>query len=231
MGDTAPLEIAWLEIADPPELWQELGYAVDGDGRCVIGSVEHRLIGAPADGEPGGIVRWAVFGPDPDVVGPDGIDGLPTLLLADPYRPDPEPAPGHPNGVFRIDHLVIATSDTPRTAAELAAMGLGRRGGRTTNSAGEQVDMTFFWAGRGDPGSDVLLELSGPPAPAPEPKPARFRGIAYACGDLDATAALLAGRITTPRDAVQPGRRIAALTAAAGSSLPMAFMTPHVRHH
>lgn len=226
--DAASLEIAWLEIADPPELWQDLGYVVDGDGRCVIGSVEHRLVGQPAEeGEPGGIVRWAVFGPGPDQVGPDGIDGLPTLLLADPYRP--EEAPEHPNGVFRIDHLVIATSDTPRTAAELAAVGLERRGGRTSNSAGDQVDMTFFWAGR-DPGDAVLLELSGPPTPAPEPRPARFRGIAYASRDLDATVAHLTGRTTMPREAVQPGRRIAALTAAAGSSLPMAFMTPHVRN-
>jgi len=229
MGDPAPLEIAWLEIADPPELWQDLGYVVDGDGRCVIGSVEHRLVGPPAEeGAPGGIVRWAVYGPEPDAVGPDGIDGLPTLLLADPYRPDE--APEHPNGVFRIDHLVIGTSDTPRTADALGAVGLGRRGGRTTNSAGDQVDMTFFWAGH-DPGDAVLLELSGPPTPSPEPKPARFRGIAYACADLDATVAYLAGRTTTPRDAVQPGRRIAALTAAAGSTLPMAFMSPHVRNH
>ncbi len=227
--DVTALEIAWLEIADPPELWRDLGYTVDDDGRCVIGSVEHRLIGAPAEGEPGGLVRWAVFGPDPEALGPDGIDGLPTLLLADPYRPDD--APEHANGVFRIDHLVIGTSDTPRTAAALAAVGLGRRGGRTTNSAGDQVDMTFFWAGGGDPATDVLLELSGPPTPSPEPKPARFRGIAYASGDLDATVALLAGRTTTPRAAVQPGRRIAALTGAAGSTLPMAFMTPHVRSH
>ncbi len=229
MGDDVgpALQIAWLEIADRPELWQDLGYTVDGDGRCVIGSVEHRLVGPPADGEPGGIVRWAVFGPEPHQVGADGIDGLPTLLLADPYRPDT--APEHPNGVFRIDHLVIATSDTPRTAAALAAVGLGRRGGRTTNSAGDQVDMTFFWAGGGHTGDAVLLELSGPPTPAADPKSARFRGIAYASGDLDATVALLAGRTTAPRAAVQPGRHIAALTGAAGSSLPMAFMTPHVR--
>ncbi|MDH4363357.1 MAG: VOC family protein [Acidimicrobiia bacterium] len=221
MGDdAAPLEIAWLEIADPPELWQDLGFTVDGDGRCVIGSVEHRLVGPPNQGEPGGIVRWAVFGPGPEQVGPDGIDGLPTLLLADPYRPH-EVAP-HPNGVFRIDHLVIATSDTPRTAAEFTAVGLGRRGGRTTNSAGHQVDMTFFWAG------DVLLELSGPPTPSPDPEPAHFRGVAYASHDLDGTVALLAGRTTVPRDAVQPGRRIAALVDGVGSTLPLAFMTPHV---
>ena len=232
VGDdtVAALEIAWLEIADPPELWADLGYRVDDDGRCVIGSVEHRLVGSPepGDGGRGGIVRWAVFGPEPATIVDGAIDGLPTLLV-DPYRPDTDPDAGHPNGVFRIDHLVIATSDTPRTAAALAAVGLGRRGGRTTNSAGDDVDMTFFWAGSGADGDAVLLELSGPPTPAPEPKPARFRGIAYSCHDLDATVAYLTGRTTEPRPAVQAGRRIAALTGAAGSTLPMAFMTPHVR--
>lgn len=214
------LEIAWLEIADRPELWRSLGYTVDDDGRCVIGPVEHRLVGPSYGGgsdRDGGIVRWAVSGIDPSIA---DIDGLPTLVV-DPYIPPP--APAHPNGVFRIDHLVIATSDTPRTAAALAAVGLGRRGRRTTNSAGDAVDMTFFWSG------DTLLELAGPPTPAPTAKPARFRGIAYATTDLDATVAALAGRGTNPVDAVQPGRRIAALTGAAGSTLPMAFMTPHVR--
>lgn len=214
------MEIAWLEIADPPELWRSLGFTVDDAGRCVIGSVEHRLVGPAPAGEGtsrGGILRWVVTGVDPATV---EIDGLPTAVIT---RHEPPPPMAHPNGVFRIDHLVIGTSSTPRTAGALAAVGLARRGGRSTSSAGEQVDMTFFWAG------DTLLELSGPPRPAPDPGPARFRGIAYATADLDAAVTLLAGRTTTPRPAVQPGRRIAALTGAAGSSLPIAFMTPHTR--
>jgi hypothetical protein len=221
------MEIAWLEIADRPELWRSLGFVVDEEGRCVIGSVEHRLIGSgqvASDGDQNnhrGIVRWAVTGLnqglDPLV---NDIDGLPTAVVE---AHDQRPGFEHPNGVFRIDHLVLATSDTPRTAAALSWIGLERRGGRTTNSAGDAVDMTFFWAG------DTLVELAGPPTPAVVAKPARFAGIAYATKDLDATAALLGPRGTTPADAVQPGRRIAALTRSAGSTMPMAFMTPHVR--
>lgn len=213
------MEIAWLEIDDPPELWRDLGYVVDDDGRCVIGGVEHRLLGQ--SGSDGGVLGWAVTGVDDHALAEDGsIDGIATKVV-DEYTT--APTPDHPNGVFRIDHLVIGTSSTPRTTAAFEAVGLGRRGGRTTNSAGDSVDMTFFWAG------DTLLELAGPAAPDDTGKPARFSGIAYSSDDLDATVALLGDRSTTPVDAVQPGRRIAALTEAAGSSVPMAFMTPHVR--
>jgi Glyoxalase-like domain len=228
------MEIAWLEIADRPALWRELGFVVNDEGRCVIGSVEHRLVGSAAQSEaraapdgPGsertrprkGILRWAVSGIDP---GTTTIDGLPTTVVE---GHEPKPTSEHPNGVFKIDHLVIGTSSTPRTAGALTAAGLVRRGGRTTNSGGEAVDMTFFWAG------DTLLELAGPPTPAQTATPARFRGIAYATTDLDATVARLGSRSTTPVNAVQSGRRIAALTTEAGSTLAMAFMTPHLRTH
>ena len=210
--------IAWLEIADPPELWAGLGFTVDADGACVIGGVEHRLVGVSPDGP--GIVGWALRGhPDP----PQGdVDGLRTRWAPSHVT---RPAPTHANGVTRIDHLVVRTPDTPRTTAALETLGLRRRGHRDTNSAGEQVDMTFFWVG------DVILELAGPPRPPSDPEradqTARFAGIAYASADLDATVRRLGHRATTPRAAVQPGRRIAALRPAAGSTMPMAFMSPH----
>lgn len=208
------MEIAWLEVADDPELWRSVGFTVDDDNRCIIGGVEHRLHGPDAGR---GVIGWAVTGIDPDTT---EIDGVATEVVEHHETP---PTPLHANGVFRIDHLVIHTTDTPRTAAALAAVGLGRRGARTTNSAGDEVDMTFFWCG------DVLLEIAGPRTPKAEPAPARLSGIAYSTDDLEATVALLGDRSTTPVDAVQPGRRIAALTKDAGSSVPMAFMTPHVR--
>jgi hypothetical protein len=214
------MEIVWLDITDPPELWRDHGFEVDSDGRCVVNGVEHRLgasIPRGSDGR-GGVVGWGVSGVDLALT---DLDGIPTAVVPEQAkRPD---TPRHPNGVFRIDHLVIRTPDTPRTASRLEAAGNRRRGGRTTNSAGDAVDMTFFWAG------DTLLELAGPPTPKTDGGPARLAGIAYATDDLDATAALLGDRSTTPVDAVQAGRRIAALTADAGSAVPTAFMTPHVK--
>jgi hypothetical protein len=44
--------------------------------------------------------------------------------------------------------------------------------------------------------------------------------------DLDALAARLGDKLGPIRDAVQPGRRIATLRREAGSSVPIAFMTP-----
>ncbi len=208
------MRIAWLEIADDAELWRQLGFVVDADGRCVIGGVEHRFVGPEAGRD---AVRWVLDGP-----APDEIDGLPTGSAPGHHTP---PSPVHPNGVNRIDHLVIRTPSTPRTVASLSALGLERRGHRDTNSAGEQVDMTFFWLG------DVLLELSGPPVPNPvkATQPSRFAGIAYACADLDATKAFFGERMTDPRPAVQQGRFIGALRGEAGSTVPMAFMSPHRR--
>ncbi len=286
------VEIVWLEITDPPDLWREHGFVVDDDGRCVVNGVEHRLGSVGPDGATG-VVGWAVSGietgtgdggdsagagdrGDGGSVGIEGnpgggagagiergtagdggvgrgvvgggavsdiatgagdqagadrwsdaspgvgdIDGIPTTVV--PVQAQRPATPRHPNGVFRIDHLVIRTPDTPRTVAALEAVGNRRRGGRTTNSAGDSVDMTFFWAG------DTLLELSGPPEPRPDGGPARLAGIAFATDDLDATVALLGERSTTPVDAVQPGRRIAALNRTAGSAVPTAFMTPHVK--
>lgn len=210
------MDIAWLDIADPPELWRDIGFEVDDDGRCVVGSVEHRLVGPDPDGRRG-VVGWSVSGIDPATT---SIDGLPTSVVE---RYQPPSAPEHPNQVFRIDHLVLRTPNTPRTVDAIAAVGLERRGGRATNSAGDEVDMTFFWAG------DTLLELAGPRIPKDDDRPATFAGIAYATADLDATVSLLGERSTKPVDAVQPGRRIAALTEETGSTIPMAFMTPHVR--
>ncbi|MCP4224670.1 MAG: VOC family protein [Actinomycetia bacterium] len=213
------MEILWLEVADPPELWRELGFTVGespgGGSSCVVNGVEHRLVGRA--GTRRGVIGWGVRGIDGDIV---SIDGITTTVV---NESEPAPSTDHANGVFRIDHLVVRTPSTPRTAAALESIGLEIRGGRTTNSAGTSVDMRFAWAG------GTLLELAGPPSPEDEAKPARLAGIAYATNDLDATAAFLGDRSTTPVDAVQPGRRIAAVRSEVGSTVPIAFMTPHVK--
>jgi hypothetical protein len=69
----------------------------------------------------------------------------------------------------------------------------------------------------------ALLELAGP---VPDVDGLRFWGLTVVVADLDALAARLGARLGPVRDAVQPGRRIATLRAGAGSSVPLAFMTP-----
>jgi len=232
------MRVVWLEITDDPGLWARVGFEVV-DGVTVINGVEHRLVGpGAASGDGGadetatGVVGWGVSGVPADV---GDIAGITTTVVEEPPVLTGEER--HPNGVYRTDHLVVRTTDTPATAAAFEALGLEIKGKRSTASGGAKVDMRFAWAG------DTLLEIVGPPEPASasgesaasgestaaESAAARIAGIAYVSADLDGTAARLGDWSTTPIDAVQPGRRIAALRTEAGSSVPMAFMTPHVR--
>lgn len=208
------MDVVWLDIADDPELWRDLGFTVSDAGVCRIGPVEHRLIGASP--EQRGIVRWGISGVDPAVI---DIDGIATVVEANGATDGA--GQDHPNGVFRIDHLVVLSSSTPRTAAAFEAVGLERRGHITQNHAGDEVDMTFFWFG------DTLIELAGPPEPAAEERPARLRGVAFSSRDLDASKAFLGERLTDPKDAVQQGRQIAAIRREVGSTVPIALMSPH----
>lgn len=58
------------------------------------------------------------------------------------------------------------------------------------------------------------------------PGPARFWGLVLIVDDLDAAHELLgADRISAPKDAVQPGRRIATIRTEVGLGMPVALMT------
>ena len=75
---------------------------------------------------------------------------------------------------------------------------------------------------------EVILEVvQAPPALRFDADgPARLWGISFLVADLDVTAAHLGDLLGTPRDAVQPGRRIATLRREAGIGTAVAFMTP-----
>ncbi|MDQ1375067.1 MAG: hypothetical protein QOJ09_2405, partial [Actinomycetota bacterium] len=142
------------------------------------------------------------------------VDGLPTASSEEPARP----TPAHPNGVTDLDHLVLMTPDIGRTTAAIEATGLPLRRTRETDQYGPPFRQTFFKLG------DVVLEVIGPVEPRND-KPAHFYGLAFTVADLDATASYLGDRLHPPKDAVQPGRRIATLDRDAGSSVPIAFMS------
>src|SRR3954447_13032898 len=87
-----------LMIADPPELWEELGFRVEDDA-CQIGTVRVCL-----DSRAGKrIVSWSLRG-----CPADGLDGLATQLSSGEARDAAEP---HPNGVTAIDHVVAFSPD------------------------------------------------------------------------------------------------------------------------
>lgn len=205
-----------MEVADAPEAWQKAGFGVVDD-RIVLDGVEFRLNGshhAEADDANRGIRGWHVDG-----MTDASLDGL-ALCEGPSVTPiDTE----HPNGVSGIDHLVIATPNLPRTIAAFEDAGLEARRTRTFRLGETERQQTFFWAG------STIIEMVGVVGEQGT-GPASFWGLALVSEDLDATAASLDGLISPPKDAIQPGRRIATIdTLALNISIPIAVMTPHAK--
>jgi hypothetical protein len=142
-----------------------------------------------------------VPGADELAVGAGGLgeerpDGLPIASAAG------DGADGaHPNGALAVDHVVALTDSLARTTGALEAAGFELR-----RVAGP---MAFFRFG------PCILELvERGPAPA-------LWGVVFVVDDLEGLP--LTGE---PRDAVQPGRRIATVGREAGLTTAVAFMTP-----
>lgn len=202
-----------LVVADAADAWQACGFAVEDDV-CVVGEVRIRF--APEE-ERRGLRGWTLRG-----VGSTELDGLSTTRSE---QPPPGAAPRHPNGVAALDHVVAISSDLDRTVAALEAAGLDLRRIREEPTPAGAPRQAFFRLGQ------AILEVVQEPSEATERaggnRPAFFWGLAFIAPDLDATVAHLGGeRAGEPRDAVQPGRRIATLRRSAGLALPVALMTP-----
>ncbi|MEA2331195.1 MAG: hypothetical protein QOH58_1333 [Thermoleophilaceae bacterium] len=200
-----------LFIADDPSAWSAAGFDVDG-ALCEVGTVRLRLEGP---GLRRGITRWSVRGS-----GSLGLDGLDTVASEAP------PAAGaeHPNGAVSIDHLVVITPALDRTTAALRDAGFDLRRMREGETPGGSRRQAFFRMG------EVILEVVEAPAGtaiAADPDgPARLWGISFLVRDMERPAAVLGELLGPPRDAVQPGRRIATLGREAGLGPAVAFMTP-----
>jgi hypothetical protein len=211
-----------LLLADTPEAWAALGFAVSGD-ECQVGSVRLRFAGpSPITDEharsaASGLIGWSLRGIDSAE-----LDGLPTSVSA---RPLPEPAPTHPNGVLAIDHVVAVSPAFERSVAALQVAGLDLRRVREQPTPAGAPRQAFFRLGReilelvADP--DEVIERHGGPQ-----RPSRFWGLALLVEDIEHTAEWLAPHVGEVRDTVQPGRRIATVRRSAGLSVALAVMSP-----
>lgn len=203
-----------LDVGDDPTAWSSGGFAVE-DGAVPIGSVRIRCLGDGA-----GHDRWRLRA-DEDAAVPGSIDGIATSVVG-PDGPVVEPVP-HPNRVVAFDHVVLRSPDLDRTTATFGELGLDLRRTRVLGDGPDRVEQRFFRLG------DVILELVGPAVPAGD-GPCTIWGYALVTDDIDASAAVLGDRCSPPKDAVQPGRRIATVrTRALGIGPTIALMTPHVR--
>lgn len=206
--DATNRQLTTIALGDAPEAWAAAGFDVV-DGLVTLGTTALRLTGTGVRFE-----GWALDGVERP------IDGLAT---AEPTPVAPNGS-AHPNGIVRIDHVVVRSGDVDRTVAAFEAAGLEVRGGRSTTSYGSPMRQVFMWAG------DVIIELVGPDRGEPRTdEPTSIFGLALVADDLDVTAAFLGDLLSTPKDAVQQGRRIAGLRGAqVGLHLPIAVMSPHV---
>lgn len=210
-------ELMMLEVADDVEAWRAAGFAVVGD-QMVLDGVEFRFTGSTShesSEEDRGIRGWHLEGISS--AGGD-LDGLEHLDFDGPIE---AAAPAHPNGISGIDHVVVATPHLARTIATFESAGLEARRSRTFRIGETERQQTFFWAG------STIIEMIGIVGEEGG-GPATFWGLAVVSDDLDDTAQSLAGKISDPKDAIQPGRRIATIaTRELGVSVPVAVMTPH----
>jgi glyoxalase/bleomycin resistance protein/dioxygenase superfamily protein len=194
------VRIEQLAIGADASRWADAGFAVERGGTRV-GEV---VLGF-TEGE--GIRAWRLRGLEGE------IDGLPAGTGADLAPTQVE----HPNGVTRIDHVVVLTPDLERTTEAFEATGVDRRRVREVRTDDGELRQGFFRLG------EVILELVE--HPKIEPGPARFWGLTFAVADLEAAARLLGERLGAIRDAVQPGRRIATVRQEAGLGLPVALIS------
>jgi hypothetical protein len=206
-----------LVVADAPEAWGAAGFRVDGDA-CEVGAVRLRLEG-PAVGR--GLVGWSLRG-----LRSLELDGLPAPGSDSAAATHAPPAAGerHPNGVVSIDHVVVISPDLDRTVAALERAGLDLRRVREGDTPGGSLRQAFFRVGE-----PILEVVEAPPGTriASDPGgPARLWGVSFLVEELEHTAAALGDLLGEPRDAVQPGRRIATLRKEAGLGPAIAFMTP-----
>ncbi len=201
-----------LTVADGPDAWSGLGFAVDGD-TCVVGDVRIRLAGSDAGK---GLTGWSLR----DVERTE-LDGLPTTRSD---RQPPSEWPAHSNGVTALDHVVAITPELGRTVAVLRGAGLDLRRVREEPTPAGAPWQAFFRLG-----ATILEVVQGPDdvvERAGGDRPAFFWGLAFVAPDLDATVAGLGDRVSEIRPAVQPGRRIATLRRSAGLAVPVALITP-----
>lgn len=211
MSDRAPTNLVSIVVGGTSDPWEALGFTVDEGGR--IPFLNGALEFTGSDSGLLGLVVHIVDDVDDVVDLPSDVEGI---ALASGVS---APALDHPNGSYELDHLVIITDALERTSdAVTATLGLERRRIRETST----VRQAFHRFG---PQRGCILELV---ENLEAQRPSLF-GLVVNVADLDAMAERYGPDvISEPKDAVQPGRRIATVRKRAGLGVATALMTPEL---
>lgn len=195
-------------VADDVSRWQALGLvgSTNPDGRwhCLANGV---AVTVDPRADVRGIVAWGFD---------TSVESHPDIGIA--FAVAEPPPPFADDRLLGVDHVVLMTDSLDRTCGAVEQV-LGAPLKRV-REVGGGVRQGFHRLG------DVILEVVE--RPGATPGPASCWGLVFTVTDLDALVApwdedLVSG----PRDAVQPGRRIASLRQGAGLATAVAFMTPH----
>ena len=211
MSDTTDLsdpKVEWLTVAGDVDTWRSLGLTVTTEGLIPLVGASIRIVAASADQE-AGITGWALSG----VEAVSAIDGLVTEVVV-PMSPT---YADHPLGASGLDHVVVSTADLERTSDAIASA--TRCVLKRVREVGT-MRQGFHRIGRGG----LIVELvERPDLP---PGPATFWGLVLIVDDIETACGVIGvERVSPPKDAVQPGRRIATIRADVGLGLPVALMT------
>ena len=195
-------QLTGIALTDDHQRWIDVGFEVQS-GTVVIGDLTIALDQRVE--QPGWWFEPALNGSVHGIADVPAVDGT-------HHR-----STSHPNGVVSVDHVVVTSPNLATTTAEFEENGFPLR---RTHPIGSN-EQRFFWAG------DTIIELVGPAA-ATDSGPAQIWGVALVSNDLDESKRHLGKRLSDPRGAVQPGRRIAAIrTKEHGISITIALMSPH----
>lgn len=218
--------VEWLTVEGDPDVWRSIGLSVTSDGLVPLFGTCLRIVSpddstddstdvAPdeAEAEPAvrgsGIVGWSLSG----ITKTTSIAGLTTSVI-DAQQPV---YAQHALGAQALDHVVVMTGDLDDTTSQIAAA-TGCELKRVREIG--KITQGFHRIGRGGLIVEVVHHEDDERV-SPE-----FWGLVINVDDLDAACAVIGdGRIGTPKDAVQPGRRIATVSGEVGLGLPVALMS------
>ena len=200
-----------IVVGDDPDAWRAAGFRVVGN-EVSFGKAVVELAGSDAER---GVLGWSIDGVDTD------IEQIPTVPRG-ASRDARTGSPDHTNAMFAIDHVVVQTGDVDQTVQAFVDVGMAERRRATMSMPAGERQQAFLWAGR------VIVEIVGPVEPDPEAGMGIW-GLALVSSNLKTTAHVLAANMSEPRDAIQPGRKIATVrTRALDISVPIVVMSPHV---
>lgn len=199
-------QVEWMSISGDPGVWRSIGLTVSAEGIVPLFGTGVRIV----EGEPDGIVGWAISGIDTSIT---SIAGLAT----DVVEPTAPSFAHHALGALELDHVVVMSGDLESTTAAIAdATGCELKRIREVGL----IRQGFHRIGRGGLIVEVVQHEED------ERTEPAFWGLVMNVEDLDSACALIGeGRISSPKDAVQPGRRIATISRDVGLGLPLALMS------